>query len=62
MSKIQEQLENVQNKIATLEETRRNMERNLQNLQEELIINQADLIKLRRHENLLLGKLEKDCK
>lgn len=60
MSKLQEQLEAVQSKIAKLEELRSNMERNLQNLQEELIINQADLIKLRRQENLLAQKVEKD--
>lgn len=58
MTKIAEQLEAIQAKIAKLEETRANMERKIHNLQEELIINQADLIKLRRQEQLLASKVE----
>lgn len=60
MSKTKEQLESVQSKILKLEELRRNMERKLANLQDELIINQADLIKLRRQEILLSNKLEEE--
>ena len=57
MNKNAEQLLAVQAKISKLEETRKNMERKLANLQDELIINQAELIKLRRQEQLLATKV-----
>lgn len=60
MNKNAEQLLAVQAKINKLEETRKNMERKLANLQDELIINQAELIKLRRQEQLLASKVNND--
>lgn len=60
MNKNAEQLLAVQAKISKLEETRKNMERKLANLQDELIINQAELIKLRRQEQLLASKVNND--
>lgn len=60
MSKITENLNAINEKIERLLETRQNMERKIKNLEEELIINQADLIKLKRQKALLESKLNSE--
>lgn len=60
MSKITENLNAINEKIERLLETRSNMERKIKNLEEELIINQADLIKLKRQKTLLESKLNSE--
>lgn len=60
MSKITENLNAINEKIERLLETRKNMERKIKNLEEELIINQADLIKLNRQKALLENKLNSE--
>lgn len=60
MSKITENLNAINEKIERLLETRQNMERKIKNLEEELIINQADLIKLKRQKTLLESKLNSE--